>query len=360
LQFLSTTLTRVYNLEYNIVMSDTNFDPDAVAQNNGNFAGLPYEFETSKLILLSVPWEVTVSYNAGTARADAVIRNASMQLDLYDPLFQDNYKKGIFWLPLDQEVLNASDKNREFAKQYIDYLAGDSELTDKEAKAILSKVNKASELLNENTYNKTRSILNKNQKIGLIGGDHSVPLGYYKALGEKHPDGFGILHLDAHHDLRDAYEDFKDSHASIFFNALRDVPSITKLVQVGIRDFGEQEAIMAREDPRIEVYYDTVIKQCVFEGLKFSTVVDDIISKLPDKVYISFDIDGLEPSFCSTTGTPVPGGLSYDQVIYLFGKLHQSGKEIIGFDMVEVGSDSELDANIAMRLIYKMCNLCLK
>jgi agmatinase len=353
-------LTRVYNLEYNHNMPNIPFDPDAVAQNNGNFAGLPYEFETSKLVLLSVPWEVTVSYNAGTARADAVIRSASMQLDLYDPIFADAYKQGIFWLPMDEEILESSDKYRELAKQCIDYLAGENDLTEQEAKLILKEVNEASTLLNENTFNKTRSILNNNQKIGLIGGDHSVPLGYYKALGEKYPDGFGILHLDAHHDLRDAFEDFNDSHASIFYNALRDVPSITKLVQVGIRDFGEQEAIMAREDPRIEVYYDTVIKQCLFEGLKFSTVVDDIISKLPDKVYISFDIDGLEPIFCSTTGTPVPGGLSYDQVIYLFGKLHQSGKVIIGFDMVEVGSDSELDANIAMRLIYKMCNLCLK
>ncbi|MBL7721571.1 MAG: arginase family protein, partial [Chitinophagaceae bacterium] len=87
-------------------------------------------------------------------------------------------------------------------------------------------------------------------------------------------------------------------------------------------------------------------------------IADEIVSKLPEKVYISFDVDGLDPKLCPHTGTPVHGGFETEQVYYLFSKIHQSGKKIIGFDLVETGvSESDWDANVGARILFKLCNL---
>ena len=141
----------------------------------------------------------------------------------------------------------------------------------------------------------------------MIGGDHSVPLGYIKALADHYPD-FGILHVDAHSDLREAYEGFEFSHASIMFNALK-IPQISKLVQVGIRDVSEVEReTIDRSNHRVVVYYDSLIKQQMYAGTTWADIYRAAIAHLPPKVYISFDVDGLDPKLCPATGTPVPGG----------------------------------------------------
>ena len=194
--------------------------------------------------------------------------------------------------------------------------------------------------------------------VGLLGGDHSTPLGYFKAIGEKHGD-FGILQIDAHCDLRKAYENFVYSHASIMYNALEEVPQIKKLVQVGIRDYCEEEwdYIEANKD-RVVTFFDQDIKERQFEGKTWQAITDEIISQLPQKVFISFDIDGLNPKLCPHTGTPVQGGFETDQVFYLFKKLMQSGRHLVGFDLNEVGiSQDEWDENVGARCLFKLCNM---
>jgi agmatinase len=179
-----------------------------------------------------------------------------------------------------------------------------------------------------------------------------------KAIGEKHGD-FGIIQIDAHCDLREAYEGFVYSHASIMFNALKEIPQIIKLVQVGIRDYsqGEHEFI-TEHSPRIRTYFDREIRERQYEGESFRQIVDEIIAQLPEKVYISFDIDGLDPKLCPNTGTPVQGGFETEQVFYLFNKIRKSGKQIIGFDLSEVStSENGWDANVGARVLFKLCNL---
>jgi agmatinase len=209
-------------------------------------------------------------------------------------------------------------------------------------------------------YEQTKALLDKGKLVALLGGDHSTPLGYFKAIAEKHGD-FGLLQIDAHFDLRESYEGFVYSHASIMFNALKEVPQIKKLVQVGIRDYGDDELQIVNEsNARIIPYFDRDLKERMYEGQSWKQLVDEIIDQLPPNVYISFDADGLDPKLCPHTGTPVMGGLETEQVFYLFRKIISSGRKLIGFDLNEVGiSTTEWDENVGARILYKLSNMLL-
>jgi agmatinase len=201
-------------------------------------------------------------------------------------------------------------------------------------------------------------LLDQGKLVGLLGGDHSTPFGFFKAIAEKHGE-FGILQIDAHCDLRTAYENFTYSHASVMYNALEEIPELIKLVQVGVRDYcGEEWDYVLQNKDRIATYFDKTIKERQFEGLTWQTIVDEIIGQLPQKVFISFDIDGLDPKLCPHTGTPVQGGFETEQVFYLFRKLLQSGRKLVGFDLNEVGvSHDEWDENVGARCLFKLCNM---
>ena len=209
--------------------------------------------------------------------------------------------------------------------------------------------------MNQWLFTQSETAMNQGKKVAVIGGDHSSPLGYFQALANQYDD-WGILHIDAHADLRNAYEEFEFSHASIMFNAMK-IPQISKLVQVGVRDICHDEVeIINQSNDRIIGYYDPVIKQQLYSGKTWLDLCQEIISHLPEKVYISFDIDGLDPKLCPNTGTPVPGGLELEQVYCLFREVVNSGREIIGFDVCEVGN-AEWDGNVGARIVYKLANL---
>jgi agmatinase len=338
------------------------FDPNAAGNPNNNIFGLPFTEEDARLIILPVPWEVTVSFGAGTARAADHIFKASLQVDLYDPDFKDMWKQGFFMKTIDRKILLKSDFLRKEAELYIDYISkGNDVKENKFMSKSLRDINEGSKVLNNWVYDQTKTLLESGKLVGLIGGDHSSPLGFYRAIGEKHGD-FGILQVDAHCDLRIAYEEFTYSHASIMYNALNEIPQIQKLVQVGTRDFGEDEALfIENSNNRIVTYFDRDIKERQFEGESWKQIVDDIIQQLPEKVYISFDVDGLDPKLCPNTGTPVAGGFEADQVNYLFKKVIESGRKLLGFDLNEVGTgESGADANVGARMLYKLCNLLMK
>lgn len=331
----------------------TNFDPSGVAANNGNFIGLPFTEETANIILFPVPWEVTVSYRAGTARAWDNILNASFQLDLFDADIENAWRYGVFFKQADEAMQAMSDTYRSKAKSIIDAL----EAGEEPEPGLLEEVNAACAQMVAWVKQQTAELMAQGKMVGLVGGDHSTPLGYLQAQAEAHPEGFGVLHIDAHFDLRDAYEGFTYSHASIFFNALK-IPALHKLISVGIRDFCEAEVeLIVNSNGRAEVYYDHQISDALSEGRTWASMVDEIVGKLPQKVYISFDIDGLDPALCPGTGTPVAGGLQFRPTQYLFKKIVESGRQIIGFDLVEVGIDSEWDGNVGARMLYKMANL---
>jgi agmatinase len=210
-------------------------------------------------------------------------------------------------------------------------------------------------------YDQTKVLLQKDKLVAVLGGDHSVPLGFMKAIAEKHGE-FGILQIDAHCDLREAYEGFNYSHASIMYNALEEIPNIQRLVQVGVRDYsGDEWDYIRNSNYRVITYFDKEIKTRQFEGDTWRHIAEEIVSKLPEKVYISFDIDGLDRKLCPHTGTPVPGGFEAEEVFFLMKKIVESGRRIIGFDLCEVGinSDNDWNANVGARVLLKLCNLLI-
>jgi agmatinase len=337
----------------------SNFDPNSVGNPNNNIFGLPFEEADAQLIILPIPWEVTVSYNAGTARAPEHVFNASLQVDLFDPDVKDGWKKGFYMRPVDKKVLMKSDYLRKEAELYINYIAnGDIVADNKFMCKTLKEINEGSIFLNNWVYEQTSELLKQGKLVALLGGDHSTPLGYFKAIAEKYGD-FGILQIDAHCDLRVKYEGFNYSHASVMYNALQEISQLKKLVQVGIRDYCEEEYdYICNSDFRVITYFDKDIKERQFEGQQWKQIVDEIVNHLPEKVFISFDIDGLDPKLCPHTGTPVQGGFETEQVFYLFKRVLQSGRKLVGFDLNEVGvSQDEWDENVGARCLFKLCNL---
>ena len=333
------------------------FDPNSAGNPNNNIFGLP--FSEAQVVLLPIPWEVTVSFGSGTARAAEQIMKASLQVDLFDPDVPDGWKEGFYLKETDSKILFKSDYLRKEAELYIDYISkGEAIEKNNFMCKALKEVNEGGHFLNNWVYQQTKSLLADGKLVGLLGGDHSTPLGFYKAIAEKWGD-FGILQIDAHCDLREAYEGFEYSHASIMYNALKEIPELQKLVQVGIRDYSEgEQQIIDQNEGRIKTYFDRDIRVRQYEGETFKQIVGEIIDQLPQRVYISFDIDGLDPKLCPNTGTPVQGGFETEQVFYMLNKLRESRKQIIGFDLCEVStSETGWDANVGARILFKLCNL---
>jgi agmatinase len=262
---------------------------------------------------------------------------------------------------IDKNILLKSDYLRKEAELYINYISeGEVVEESKFMCKVAREINEGSEFLNQWVYEQTKELLDAGKLVGLLGGDHSSPLGFYKAIAEKH-GAFGILQIDAHCDLRDSYENFKYSHASIMYNALTEVPEVIKLVQIGTRDYSLSELeYIKNSNKRVVTYFDRDIKERGYEGESWQSITDDIISQLPQKVYLSFDIDGLDPKLCPNTGTPVQGGFETQQIYYLLRKILQSGRQLIGFDLNEVGvSTNEWDENVGARILFKLCNLMI-
>lgn len=329
------------------------FDPNGLGLANGNLFGLPFTPEEAQLIIIPVPWEVTVSYSQGTAQAPQAILAASLQVDLFDSETPDAWKMGVAMLPIDQNILQKSHDFREKAKDIIDALMEGE--TEESLKSELEAVNRACTELKVWVKIQAKKWLAQGKKVALLGGDHSTPLGLICALSERN-ENFGVLHIDAHCDLRESYEGFKYSHASIMYNALK-MPELTKLVQVGIRDFCETEYLLAQHsNERIMIFEHRAMLKDRFRGRSWDEICDEIISNLPQDVYVSFDIDGLDPSLCPSTGTPVPGGLRFEEAMYLVEKVVETGRKIIGFDLNEVGTGTEWDANVGARVLFRLCN----
>jgi agmatinase len=183
---------------------------------------------------------------------------------------------------------------------------------------------------------------------------------------------FGILHFDAHMDLRAGYEGLNHSHASVMYNCFKDFENLKSITQVGVRDFCRDEWEFTQENrSNFFTFTDMENKKLLFRGESWAKRVKDIIETLPEKVWVSFDIDGLDPRFCPHTGTPVPGGLSYDQAVYLIRETRKSGRKILGFDLSEVSpslehtdllrsseptqASEQWDGNVGARILFELC-----
>jgi agmatinase len=338
------------------------FDPSQPGLADATIFGLPFSADQSEIIIIPVPWEVTVSYGAGASEGPNAVLDASFQVDLHHQEFPNLWKLGMYLAEIPEAWKTNSDHYKALAQPIIEALEEGKDIAQfPELVESLNQINAACRNLHTEVKDTVLHWMNQGKKVVLLGGDHSTPLGYYEALATQHTD-FGLLHLDAHMDLRIAYEGFTYSHASIMYNALQ-IPQISKIVQVGIRDFCVQEVeVVQQQNGRVLVHTDADLKQETFEGKTWHDQCKAIIDALPQKVCISFDIDGMYPWYCPNTGTPVPGGFSFEQATYLFNLLAQSGKEIIGFDLVEVapGENDDWDGNVGARMLFHMCGVLAK
>ncbi len=309
-----------------------------------------------RVIVIGVPWEVSVSYGRGTSLTPEVLVPASHQLDFFDLRTGQNFGEQVGMLPLNRHWQAENTRLIALAAPII--AAGGAH--DEAAQAALAEINAGGSRLNRELAELTRLWQAKGKRTAVLGGDHSSPLGHIAATLERFP-GAGILHFDAHHDLRVAYEGFTYSHASIMYNVVNEVPQLGQLTSVGIRDFCQEEHDFARDHHKIATFYDRHLREAAFQGKSWHLQSQEILATLPELVYVSFDIDGLQPVFCPNTGTPVPGGLTFDQAIYLLEQIPASGRRLIGFDLCEVAPDSreasEWDLNVGSRLLWRLCQL---
>ena len=339
------------------------FDPDAAATGDGLF-GLDTRVEDAKLVVIPVPFDATTSYRPGTASGPAAVLEASKQVDLEDLQYGPIWKAGFAMLPIPRDIAALSKSARRAAEPII--AAGGAVAGNRAHERAIAAVNAASERVHGYVATEAERILDRGAIPALLGGDHASPFGLIAELSQRHP-GMGILQIDAHADLREEFEGFRWSHASIFHNVMTRLPGVGRLVQVGIRDFGMRErAFVDDSRGRVRCFYDQHLRDRQFAGGakgSWSAICKDIVKALPKDVYVSFDIDGLTPDQCPDTGTPVPGGLTFAEMAHLLETLAKSGRRVIGFDLCEVApgkDDGEWNANVGARALYKLLGCTLR
>lgn len=337
------------------------FDPNATGTLDSGIFSLPFSIEESRLVLLPVPWEVTTSYGDGTSLGPDAIFECSKQLDLVHKDTGQVYKQGIYWQNKKaKKWLKLNNTMKSLAVKVQDCLEEGQELSSS-LKYMLKDLNEQNETFQNEVYEDVKTLIEQNKLVGVVGGDHSSPLGCIRACAEKVAGDYSLIHIDAHADLRNSYQGFTQSHASIMRNVMERDFKPTKLVQIGIRDYCPEEADYIEKNDRIKTFFDVDLKRKLFAGSSWLAICEEIINEAPTKnIYLSIDIDGLSPDFCPSTGTPVPGGIDFNQLNELFFQITKKGKKIIGFDLCEVSPESPekldgWDGNVGARVLYNLC-----
>ncbi|HNX19266.1 MAG TPA: arginase family protein [Acidobacteriota bacterium] len=319
-------------------------DPSAPAEADDALFGFALPLEETRLVALPVPYEATVSSRGGTLDGPRAVVAGSAQVDLLDPLVGEPWRAGIGALPesaalraLSAEAHAAVDRARE----------GD------EAAARL--VDDCGRQVWDFVEDHCGRLLDSGRAPLVLGGEHALSVGAFRAAARRRP-GLGILQIDAHADLRAAYEGFVTSHASVMRRAL-ETEGVSRIVQVGLRDFCVEEREASRDaDGRSIWFTDAALASRLLAGETFAALAREIVAALPDDVWVSFDIDGLDASLCPGTGTPVPGGLTWREATYLLAELGRSGKRVVGADLVETGPDF-WDGYVAAKALYLLAGI---
>ena len=274
------------------------------------FLGIEGEFvdlEKSAAAILPFPYEGGVSYGKGAAQAPAAVIDASHYLELYDEILDaEPYRVGV-------STIEPPDTGK----------------TDQE--------------MFYSIYSNTHDLIEDEKFVVVIGGDHSISNGFFKALKEKYPD-LGVIQLDAHADLRDTYEDSPLNHACVM-SRIREMTQDT--LQIGIRSMSVEEAERVKGEN---------ISLCTMDSLRKELFdIDGALDKLPEDVFVTVDVDCFDWSVIRSTGTPEPGGFLWDEALNLLNKIFQK-KNVVGFDIVELSySPDDNNSPFAVaKLIYKM------
>jgi agmatinase len=271
------------------------------------FAGIPQEFaaaETAKVVLIPVPYDGTSTWQKGADKGPEAFLEAAENMELYDiETGSEPYRKGIY---LSQPITE----------------------------------NSSPEAMVEAVYHKVKDYLLRNKTVTLFGGEHSISIGSIRAHNERFND-LSVLQIDAHADLRKTYDGSSCNHACAVYEASQ----TTNLVQVGIRSMDVSEVGINDE---ANIFY-------AHEMAEDDYWMDKAIEALGQEVYITFDLDALDPSIMPSTGTPEPGGLFWYETLDFLKRVFDERK-VVGFDIVELCPNNKERSSdfIAAKLYYKM------
>jgi agmatinase len=271
------------------------------------YAGIPEEFaklENAKIVLIPVPYDGTSTWQKGADKGPEAFLNASENMELYDiETDTEVYQQGIFLADFVQD--NTSPEN------------------------MVNAVHEAA-----------KKFIKKNKFVTIFGGEHSVSIGTIRAFNEMYPS-LTVLHIDAHADLRKEYEGSKYNHACAVYEASQ----TTNLIQVGIRSMDVMEKTVMDED---KTYF-------AHEMALDDTWMDSAIDQMTENVFITFDLDALDPSIMPSTGTPEPGGLLWYETLEFLKQVFAE-KNVVGFDIVELCPNTKDKSSdfLAAKLYYKM------
>jgi agmatinase len=332
------------------------FDPDGAAVYNGLF-GLPHVPKNAAVVCIPVPWNATHLDRNCTVNGPATILEASHRIGLINPDVAEPWKPGIAMLPISSKIIALNRQAYLDANPIIK--AGGGVKGSKSLTKRLASVNRACGQMNAWVKNTTTHWRNRGKIVCLIGGDHSTMLGYLQAMHESVGD-FTLLHIDAHADVRPTFEGFAFSHASVIYNACETIPGLAKrTVMVGIRDVGQNELVYIKNNG-IKIASGHLINRSINSGaVAWWDVQSEILRALRQDlpIVVSFDVDGLNPELCPHTGTPVPGGLSFDQATMLITEVAMNRK-VVGFGLVEVAPDptgyTVIDGCVGARIFYHL------
>lgn len=298
---------------------------ERVLQPEKNFLGLPEEasnYEKSKVVIISAPYEKTVSYGGGTGKAPAAILDASHYVEFFDDEFQRElcFELGIATLEPQKFGVRTG---KEMLKQLQDAVAKE---------------------------------LSNNKFVITLGGEHTISTAPIMAHAKKYPD-LSVLHFDAHSDLRQEYGGTPFSHACFMARVADAGFKMDHVVQVGIRAQSIDEWRFAKQKG-VKTFYATAIRR-KDHGKKWQK---SVVEALPsDDVYVTFDVDYFDPSIMPTTGTPEPDGFFWDETMEIFRRLHKAGKRIVGFDVVELSPNpaQQHATYLVAKLVYRLLNFAL-
>ncbi|MGG6231034.1 agmatinase [Tenacibaculum sp. SDUM215027] len=272
-----------------------------------NYAGIPDQYaklENAKVVLIPVPYDGTSTWQKGADKGPEAFLDASENMELYDiETDSEVYKEGIY-------------------------------LTD----AVTE--NSSPEAMVEAVHATTKKYINKNKFVTLFGGEHSISIGTIRAFNECF-NNLTVLHIDAHADLRKEYEGSSCNHACAVYEANQ----TTNLVQVGIRSMDASEKSSMNMD-KVFFAHDMAMNDYW---------IDEVIDQLTGNVFITFDLDAIDPSLLPSTGTPEPGGLFYYETLEFLKKVFTE-RNVVGFDIVELcPNENEKSSDfLAAKLYYKM------
>jgi agmatinase len=275
-----------------------------------NFLGIPSEFsefEKSEYVILPVPYEQTTTYQHGTKNGPEAIIQASHEVETFDEELKfEPYRAGICTLNL-------------------------LEINSVEPIAMLQRIHQA-----------TEQLIDAGKRMVMLGGEHTISIGAVKAFKEKYPD-LSVLQLDAHADLRDSYEENKFSHACV----MRRIAEICPSVGVGVRNLSAEEHDFVQEN-KTDIFFSHEMK----DNRRWK---EQVIKRLGPDVYLTLDLDVLDPSIMPAVGTPEPGGLLWYETLEFLKDLIEKDN-IVGCDVVELCPIPGMVAPdfLAAKLVYKI------